>query len=488
MTKSKIFLFLSLSFIGGVFLKSFWESDLRLAEYILAILAIIVLVILYKNKRVAVAAFCVLVFALGIWRTENRLGDLDNLNLDGKSFSGKAIVAKEPVQNDSFQSVIVKLENGTKALINANQFEKIKYGDELNLQCILKIPENKDDSFDYRMYLAKDRIYYLCQNAKMEMTGENRGNKIYSFVLNLKNRMVENINKVIPYPYSALGNGLIFGGSSELPEALKTNFSRTGMTHIIAVSGYNVTIIAEYLILFGIWIGLWRKQAFWFALIGIIVFVAMTGFPSSAVRAGVMGGLLLWAMKNGRLANSWNAIIFAAAIMLLLNPMLLRFDIGFQLSFMATIGIVSFSSFWEKYLVKKHQALGFTEIFFLSLSAQIFVVPIIIYNFHTLSLVSLAANLLILPLVPLSMLLVFLTAVGGFIFPPLSLVFAWLTYLPLRYQIEIINRLAGFGWASREVNNFSASMMAVWYFILTALAIYLRKISRKRKKKAFEEV
>ena len=104
----------------------------------------------------------------------------------------------------------------------------------------MKIPENKTEDFNYQMYLAKDRIYYLCQNAKMEMRGENKGNKIYRFVINLKNRMSENINKVIPYPYSALGNGLIFGGSSELPEGLKNNFSRTGMTHIIAVSGYNV--------------------------------------------------------------------------------------------------------------------------------------------------------------------------------------------------------------------------------------------------------
>lgn len=468
-------------------MKSFWESDLGLLVYILLIAGIIILALFYRNKKAVVAAFCVLIFAFGIWRTENRLGDLNNLNLDGKSFSGKAMVAKEPEQKDGYQSVIVQLENRTKALINANQFEKIKYGDELNLQCVLKIPENKDDSFDYRMYLAKDRIFYLCQNTKMEMIGENKGNKIYTFVLNLKNRMSENINKVIPYPYSTLGNGLIFGGSSELPEALKNNFSRTGMTHIIAVSGYNVTIIAEYLILFGIWIGLWRKQAFWFALIGIIIFVAMTGFPSSAVRAGVMGGLLLWAMKNGRLANSWNAIIFAAAIMLLLNPMLLRYDIGFQLSFLATIGIIALAPFWEKSLIKKHKALGFTEIFFLSLSAQIFVVPILMYNFHTLSLISLAANLLVLPLIPLSMLLVFLTAVSGFIFPPLSLLFAWLTYLPLRYEIEIINRLAGFGWASREVNNFSALMMIVWYFILAGIVILFRKILKRKKGEKIEQ-
>jgi competence protein ComEC len=495
MAKSKFFLSLSLSFIGGVFCASFYYPKTLGMEIVLGlvILAVIIFAVTFRGKieasiEASIAA-SILMLALGIFITSQSIKDTTSVDLDGKEYSGKAIVAKEPEQKEGYQSVIIKLVSGERVLINTNQFKEIKYGDELNLQCVLKIPENKTEEFDYKMYLAKDRIYYLCQNAKIESAGENKGNKIYSFILNLKNRMAGNINSVIPYPYSALGNGLIFGGSSELSKNLKDNFSRTGMTHIIAVSGYNVTIIAEYLILFGIWIGLWRKQAFWFALVGVILFVAMVGFPSSAVRAGVMGSLLLWAMKNGRLANSWNAIIFAAAVMLIINPLLLRWDIGFQLSFLATIGIVALAPFWEKHLVKKHRALGFTEIFFLSLSAQIFVIPIIIYNFHTLSLISLAANLLILPIIPLSMLLVFLTAVSGFIFPPLSLVFAWLTFLPLRYEIEIINILSSLKWASREVNNFSFLMMIIWYLILTLTIISVRRVlNRKSKEKLFTEI
>jgi competence protein ComEC len=481
MAKSKIFLILSLSFILGIFLASVFQADVFLVYphtngtfgvgvYALSIISVIIITLGYKNKTALVAGLAILFLALGIWRTQSDLQKIAENNLDGKNISGNAVVVKEPEEKDSYKNIVAKTKEGIKVLLRANINAEINYGDELKIECSLKIPENKED-FNYKMYLAKDKIFYLCQNAKFEKTGKNLGNKFYAGILNLKNKMADKINQVIPYPESALGNGLIFGGSGDLPKELKNNFSRTGMTHIVAVSGYNVTIIAEYLILLGIFIGLWRKQAFWFALVGIFLFVLMCGFPSSAVRAGVMGSLLLWAMKNGRLANSWNAIIFAGAVMTAINPLVLRWDIGFQLSFLAAIGIIALAPFWEKVFVKNHKAFGFSEIFLLSLSAQIFVLPIILYNFQTLSLVSLVANLLILLIIPISMLLVFLTAVVGLISNLLSLPFAWLAYLPLKYEVWVVNALGDMPWASKSVENFSWPWFFLWYLAL-GLAVY----------------
>jgi len=488
MTKPKIFLILSLSFITGIFLASVFQADVFLiyphtnntfgvGVYVLSIISVIIITLGYKNKIALVAGLAILFSAIGIWRTQSDLQKIAENNLDGQNISGTAVIIREPAQKDTSQSIIAQLGSPAsklRILINANQYADINYGDELKIECTLKIPENQED-FNYRMYLAKDKIYYLCQNAKIEKTGNNSGNKFYSAILNLKNKLAEKINQVIPYPESALGNGLIFGGSGDLPKELKNNFSRTGMTHIVAVSGYNVTIIAEYLIIVGIFIGLWRKQAFWFAIFGIIIFVLMCGFPSSAVRAGVMGSLLLWAMKNGRLANSWNAIIFAAGVMLLINPLVLRWDVGFQLSFLAAIGIIALAPFWEKAFVKNHKAFGFSEIFLLSLSAQIFVLPVILYNFGTLSLVSLVANLLILLIIPISMLLVFFTAVAGLISSLLALPFAWLAYLPLKYEVWVVDTLGSMSWASKSVENFSWPWFFLWYLGLGLAVYFLRK-------------
>ncbi|MFH0969451.1 MAG: ComEC/Rec2 family competence protein [Patescibacteria group bacterium] len=480
MAKSRIFLILSLSFIAGIFWRSFSENYQAFIIYLLLILAIILLAIFYRNKYALVVSGAVFIFVFGAWITENKLENLKNLNLDRKDFSGKVIVAKEPIAKDKYQNVIVKTSDNLKILLNANLYRNFNYGDELDLKCILKIPENKEGEFDYRMYLAKDGIFYLCQGASFEKTGENKGNKIYKAILNFKNKLSDNINLVIPEPEAALANGLIFGGNSLLSKNVADNFSKTGLSHIIAVSGFNVTIIAEYLMLFGIWVGLWRKQAFWFSIVGIFLFVIAVGFPSSAIRAGVMGSLLLWAMKNGRLANSFNAIIFAAGVMLFLNPLLLRWDIGLQLSFLAALGIIELSPFWENYLIRKNKIVGeIQETIFLTISATIFVLPIILYNFNMLSIISVLANALILSIIPLAMLLVFLTALAGLIWAPISLPFAWVTFLPLKYIVETVNYLAGLSWASRTVENFNAGYLIVWYIILFA-GVYLIKFKMQK--------
>ncbi len=502
MEKHKIFLILSLSFIAGIFGRSFFEINL-IFLYFFILIAVIILAVFYKNKIIAVVSFGIIFFVFGFWITNNSLENINSQNLNGKHFSGKVLVSREPQIRDRYQNIVVKTEDGMKILLSANLYEKLNYGDELELNCTLKIPENRnvilsgaknperskasdknqgsfaeadqdDNLFDYKMYLAKDGIFYLGQNSDYQKTGENKGNRIYLAVLKLKNKLSKNISEIIPEPEAALASGLIFGGNSQLPKDVADNFSKTGLSHIVAVSGFNVTIIAEYLMLLGIFLGLWRKQAFWFAVAGIFIFVLAVGFPSSAIRAGVMGSLLLWAMKNGRLANSFNAIIFAAAMMLFLNPLLLRWDIGFQLSFLASLGIVEFSPFWEKFVFKKFRFGGIFENILLTLSATVFVLPILMYNFHIASIISLLANFLVLSVIPLSMLLVFLASLVGLIWQPVSLPFAWIAFLPLKYIIEIVNYLGNLKWSSVEVNNFGVEWVIGWYVSLF-IFIYLIK-------------
>ena len=492
MTKSRVFFIILISFITGVFSRSFFELNQNLYFFLL-ILALIFLAIFYKNKKAIVAFFILLFFVFGAWQTDTAVKKTQNLPYENKFFQEKAIVEK--VSPNAFgQNVIIKLEQEKISLLaQVPKYPEYAYGDELEISCTAKAIENKDTEFDYQMYMAKDGVLYLCDKPKLYpvKSGEagasstqfnwvkkiesGKGNIFLNSILKIRQLFENNIRAVIPQPEGALADGLLFGGNAELSKEIQNDFSRTGMTHIVAVSGYNVTIIAEYLIILGIALGLWRKQAIWFAIFGIILFVIMSGLPASAVRAGVMGGTLLWAMKNGRLANCENAIIFAGASMLFLNPLLLRWDVGFQLSFLATLGIVSSSPFWEKSFIKKHQALGISEIIAMSLSAQIFVLPIIAYNFHMTSLISLLANILILPIIPLSMLLVFLVSISGFIFAPLSLVLAWLAFVPLAYEIKIIHILAEFPWASVSVEKISVWWVFIYYLIIMGGLYYFRK-------------
>jgi len=502
MTKSKIFLTLSLSFIAGIFLASFYQKIIADYYFLLMIsLFLIPLVVSYpsinnqneisngasKNKKVYITTFTGLFFIFGWWLTDVKLDKLNHLDLAGQNFSGKALIVKEPQVSGKYQKIIAEIPLGSstpkwqKIMLNTNLYPEYQYGDEISLKCNLELPKNFEEGFDYKMYLAKDGIYYACSSPKIELINHGQGNKIYSWLLGVKNKFQQAIVESVPVPESGLLEGLLLGGSGQLSKALNDNFSRTGMTHIVAVSGYNITIIAEYLMLLVLFLGFWRQQAFWISLLGIFLFILMIGFPSSAVRAGVMGSLLLWAMKNGRLANSQNAVVFSAAVMLVINPMLLRWDVGFQLSFLATLGIIYLYPFWEARLVKKNKVFGIAEILGLTLSAQVFVLPVILMNFGRLSMISLLANVLILPIIPITMLLGFLAVILKLIFPPLAAAFSWLVFLPLKYEIMTINFLAGLKWSSIEIKNFSWYLAVFWY-ILLGRAIFVLK--RKKTKES----
>jgi competence protein ComEC len=482
MVKSKIFFFLSTGFIGGVAAASFYYPQKIGNLHLLMGLtvALIVFFTFYENKKSVVFSFTLMFFALGVYLVTSKLEETCDLNLDGQNFFGEVMIMQDPESVGKYQKIIISPDENrdVKFLLNVYDYAPYFYGDKLRVECVLKKPENFSAGFDYQMYLAKDGVGYECQKSKIEKLEGSGGNFIYRIIFRIKNIFNEKIAKLIPAPEAGLLSGLLLGGNNLLGESWQEKFSITGMTHIVAVSGYNVTIIAEYLMLLGIWLGLWRRQAFWFAVSGITLFIFMIGLPSSAVRAGVMGILLIWAMKNGRLANSQNALLFSASVMLLINPLLLRWDVGFQLSFLATAGIIYFYPLSENYLIKNNKVFGWLEILLLTLSAQIFVLPIILFNFQKLSLVSPLANLLILPIIPLAMILGFTAVLAGFIFMPLAIVLAWLAYLPLKYETLVINYLASLQYASVKF-NLSWPEVVIWYVILLVFLFYVRMKKNK---------
>lgn len=477
MNKSKIFFFLSLSFIGGIFIASFHYPKFfgEVIIILFLILSVTLISIFWKNTPAKVAGFCILFFALGVWIFNQKAEQINNFK-ENRFFSGVVKIVKEPEIKDWNQAIVAETEDNFKILVFTDKYSEYSYGENLQLICSLEIPQNKEGSrFDYRTYLAKDGIFYLCQKPKIEIIAGGNKKTFYGFLLNVRKSMTGKIGRLVPYPESGLLEGLLLGGSGGLPKKLQDDFSRTGMTHIVAVSGYNVTIVAEYLMIVGIFLGLWRPQAFWAAILGIFLFIFLVGFPPSAVRAGVMGGLILWAVKEGRLGNSQNAILFAAAVMLIFNPMLLRFDIGFQLSFLATLGIIYVYPFFNNFLIKKQKHLGFIwEILFLTLAAQVFVLPIILYNFENISLISPLANVLILPIIPLTMLLGFLTLASGFIFYPLAMIFSWLTFLPLKYETFLVSFLSSFNFSSLKF-SFPWWGAILWYLALAGILYIIKR-------------
>jgi competence protein ComEC len=475
-TKSKIFFVLSLAFLIGSFLASFFQIE-KYFVLILVAAGIILFTINYRDKKIIFAGTAVLFLALGIWRTsgsfEQAKNNLANQKLGPVEFFGT--VAKEPEIDEKYQKVVVDDGERNKILINSDIYPQYQYGDRLKVNCILQEPKNFEDSnFDYQMYLAMGGIYRVCNKPQIAVIGKNSANIFYALVLAAKNKFEEKISAIFPDPEGAYFKGLILGGGKRMTQDLNEAFSKTGTTHTIAVSGYNVTIVAAFLMWLGIFLGLWRQQVFSFALIGIVLFVLMTGAPSSAVRAGIMGSLVIWAMKEGRLANSQNAILCAAAAMLVINPLLLRYDAGFQLSFLATLGIVYVYPLFEKNFFAGAQNI-LKETILMTLAAQVFVLPVILANFENLSVISPLANLLILPAIPLIMGMGFAAGMAGFVNVALGKLIGFAPYVLLKFELAIVQWLARIPWSSLEIKNFGWKYISIYYLILITALFLLRK-------------
>ena len=243
-----------------------------------------------------------------------------------------------------------------------------------------------------------------------------------------------NISKAFPEPQASYLKGLLVGARSTLPRDLKYAFARTGTSHLIALSGYNVSIIADNLnSLLG---------SFWLSVLGIIFFILGTGASSSVVRAGIMGILALLARRYGHLFNAGRALLFAASVMIFVNPEILLADIGFQLSVLATAGLIVLSSPIARRLTWLPLKFGIRDVASATLAAEIFTLPLIFYYFGRFSIFAPLVNVLVLVTIPATMFLGFLAALAGYISLYLSIVAAWPAYLLLSYQLAIINFFA----------------------------------------------
>ena len=257
---------------------------------------------------------------------------------------------------------------------------------------------------------------------------------------------LDSVSRTVPYPVGALVNGVLLGSTAHMPKSMIEDFRRAGLSHVTAVSGYNISIIA--VMLMGILserVG--RRRAFWLVLAILWFFMVITGLQASVIRATIMGVLALFAQRLGRMPTPLHALTIAAAVMVAINPLILRFDVGFQLSVLATLGILVFVPKFER-AFPRLRALGvFGETAITTLSAQIFVLPLILYYFKTFSVVFLPANILILPLIPLFMLLGFLAGVLGWI--PLAGSAAGLVAWSLgKLILFIVHLFASLPWAT----------------------------------------
>jgi competence protein ComEC len=297
-------------------------------------------------------------------------------------------------------------------------------------------------------------------------------------LLALKNKSNTLIARFIPPPEASLLQGILLGERSGIPKNITSNFNAAGITHIIAISGFNISILATYVFVLLNALHIGRKRAFWFFLAIIALFVLLVGASSSVVRAGIMAGIAGLAKYVGRINKSLNALVVTAALMVAQNPKILASDRGFQLSFLAMAGLLFLAPVFEHMLKRFMPPLwGVRSILSTTAAAIVCTGPLIAYDFNRISLIAPFSNILILPVLPLVMLFGFFTIAGGAVLSYLGQILGWISWLLLAYIVKLSALFASLPFASLE--NVHLPVFAVLGFYIVLFAVTWRLHARQ---------
>ncbi len=463
----------------GVLLRSFLDLNIYFILFLFLVsVAVLITTSIHSltkegwPKAGVVISVFILSFALGILRfhsAEISRNDLIFESLVGQSAKFEGIVVDEPDKREKNIKLTVALNKKVKVLITTGIYSEFSYGDKISFVGKLEKPENFETDtgkiFDYINYLKKDRILYLMRSPAIARLSEHEASRFREALFDFKNYFLRRLALNLAPPKDALLGGILLGAKHTLSEDLNNAFVRTGLVHIVALSGYNISLVADNLkdILSSF---LPYFISLWAGIFAIVLFVLLTGAPATAVRAGIMAVLVLFSKISGRGRDITRVLVLAGAIMILVNPYVLVFDASFQLSFLATIAIIYLSPIIEGKFKKISNFLKFREVLATTLSAQIFVLPFLLYKMGLFSILALPINLIILPLIPILMGFGFVAGLAGLVSSHLALPLIQVPQVVLSYILLVVQKSSVLPFAAYNIQNFPLWLTLFLYILL----------------------
>lgn len=498
---SKYFFGFILSFILGVSLESIFSFGYSFAVLFLFLASILILLVSVVSSRQrsffvsSVLASC----ALGILCVNVSLGMQNSHALDayaGTSVHVEGMVVTQPDVREEYTNVVLEasnvfydsahdvLERPVHILVRTQAHPKLYYGDELRLKGKIIIPKNiapreGERAFDYRVYLAKEKIFYQMFFPEVTVVARGHGNFLYKKLFAVRGWLLENIFRVIPEPEASLAGGILLGEKQSLGSELLQKFRDVGVAHIVVLSGYNIAIVASGATRALVFLPFFLRVSM--SVGAVILFALMVGGGATVVRATIMVLVVILARAMGREGSALRALALAGGVMIFLNPLILFHDVSFQLSFMATLALVVFAPVIKKYFLWIHSNL-LQEIVTTTFATQIFVLPFIVYQTGSLSLVSFIANIFILPVIPLVMFFTALVALLSWV-PFLGTIFSAIAHVLLSYIIFAVTFFSHIPFASISKISFSFFALVLSYIVIAILIVknYLKTNSSKNR-------
>jgi competence protein ComEC len=394
------------------------------------------------------------------------------------------LVINDPLPQDRWmqlQLAVHELESdGTwtptqgQVLVHAPSYESYRYGDELQVQGKLETPPDFE-GFSYRTHLARQGIHSQLRYAHITILARDRGQPLPAFLYSFKRRTQGVVDAILPEPEAALLAGILVGSDEGIPRALMEKFRSTGTAHIIAISGFNITLISAALVT-ALSRLLQRYVALVVAVGTIALYTVLVGAEPPVVRAAIMGGLSALALIVGRRSDGLTSLFAAAWLMTAWQPFTL-WETGFQLSFAASFGLVVYG---ERLQAGLERLLGrilsleaaqnttrlLSDSLLATLAAMITALPVLVYHFRQFSPLSLVANLLILPVQPTIMYLGSTATMVGLVSLGLGRALGWAAWLFLTYTIRMVELIAKWVGSGASMQRVPPVLLLAYYGLL----------------------
>lgn len=485
--KTPIIINIFLFFIIGVF-----SYDILRSENIFLLIPILIIILFSIKFTFFKILISTISFLLGSTYIFYSIKDINNLTLIPyaklkQNIEIKGFINNYPKQKNNkieFTLAVEKIKQKNK-WINTNEKVLIKkygihnfsYGDDLLINGKIILPKNFNQ-FNYEKFLAKDDIFTIIKNPKI-IKIDNKESEPYldSFwikIFKLRELFENKIRENIPFPESEYALGLVLGAEYGIPENIINNFNITGLRHLLALSGFNITILIIFIMGIFCFLPIWIRVII--SSIIIFLFVILTGMSSSVLRAAIMGVLGMVALYSGRDMNIIYLLIFTLFIISLFNPFLLLSDPSLQLSVLALIGIIYIPKILDKYLhLSKILPEEITKILYASVSAQIAVLPLMVVFFNQISIISPLANLIVVPITTISMISIALSSV-----PYIEYLFSSTTYIILHFIFKVTEFLANIPYASVSTPKLPNWTILVFYGITILIIVLYNNYSKNK--------
>ena len=489
-------LWLGLAIMVGIILASQMHL-LVLAWLGLSAMALLAAVLIYKrtnflNLSVSsrlLLGLSLLALTLGGWRYQAALPEISPdfvawYNDRDQKVTLTGWLAAPPDQRDGYTNLrlhLDSLDEGDQSLpvqglvqVRTQPGVNFQVGDVLRMRGYLKTPPENED-FSYRDYLARQGIHSTLYSDQVSALSFRSGSPIIRAIFTFKGHLLKTLKQIFPEPEASLLAGILLGVDRGLSPDLQGAFNNTGTTHIIAISGFNIAILAA--LFASLFSRLWgpRRGAL-AAVLGIAFYTLLVGAEASVLRSAIMGGSALFARQIGRRQDGLNTLGVVAGLMCIFNPFL-PWDVGFQLSFAATLGLVLYASPLQEIALgwlstrlpqarAQKLAAPLAEYLLFTLAAQVTTLPLMAYHFGRISLVSFLANPFILPAQPAVMIASGLALLLGLIYLPLGQLVGWLAWPFSTYTIRVVELFNRLPHGVLVLGDFSLLFVVLFYLLL----------------------